>query len=156
MYIRHLSSSTPNSLYPTLPYPTPHHHSVSILDFRMGISACTEFQRQQKFHQSHQLNAQKKMPREIQIPPRKLHRRHLAAAQTLYHNGGGATYIFMDSADQSFLSKKRLPYNDDDDEKNPFTSDYFRMYEFKVRISMSRAYLCLYIILKKYFAQSVV
>lgn len=117
----------------------------------MGISACTEFQRQQKFHQSHQLNAQKKMLREIQIPPRKLHRRHLAAAQTLYHNGGGATYIFMDSADQSFLSKKRLPYNDDDDEKNPFTSDYFRMYEFKVRISMSRAYLCLYIILKKIF-----
>ncbi|CAI9759921.1 unnamed protein product [Fraxinus pennsylvanica] len=100
----------------------------------MGINACTEFQRQQKFHQSHQLNAHKKMIREIQIPPRKLHRRHLAAAQALYHDGGGATYMFMDSSDQSSLSKKHLPYNDDDDEKNPFTSDYFRMYEFKVRM----------------------
>ncbi|KAL2524497.1 Zinc finger CCCH domain-containing protein 2 [Abeliophyllum distichum] len=97
-------------------------------------SVCTEFQQQQRFHQSHQLNVHKKMLREIQIPPRKLIGRRFASA----HNGG-APEMFMDSfkSDKSSFRQKYLPYNnvnDDDDEDNPFTSDYFRMYEFKVRM----------------------
>lgn len=87
-------------------------------------SVCAD--QQHKFHHSHPLSfLTKKSLREIDIPPRKLLSRRPAAD------------MFSDSpkmdADNSVFSKF-LPYNDvDDDDSDPYSSDHFRMYEFKVR-----------------------
>ncbi|XP_022870416.1 zinc finger CCCH domain-containing protein 2-like, partial [Olea europaea var. sylvestris] len=65
---------------------------------------------------------------EINIPPRKLLSRRSATAQ--------AAEMLMDSpksADDG-LFQRFLPYNNfDDDDADPYSSDRFRMYEFKVR-----------------------
>ncbi|CAA3028851.1 zinc finger CCCH domain-containing 2-like [Olea europaea subsp. europaea] len=89
-------------------------------------SICAD-QHQLKFHQSHQLY-HKKSTREIDIPPRKLFSRRSASSQ--------ATEMFMDSpkSAEDGLFQRFLPYNNvDDDDADPYSSDRFRMYEFKVR-----------------------
>lgn len=89
-------------------------------------SVCAE--QQHKFHHSHQLYLAKKSLREIDIPPRKLLSRRAAAA--------AASDVFaVDSpkAEHAIFSKF-LPYNNvDDDDDDPYSSDHFRIYEFKVR-----------------------
>ncbi|XP_059664665.1 zinc finger CCCH domain-containing protein 2 [Cornus florida] len=91
-------------------------------------SVCAE---QHKFHPSHQLLLNKKTLREIDIPPRKLlDRRATAAAMS-----PETVEMFLDSpkVDETLLHKF-LPYNgSDDDDADPYSSDHFRMFEFKVR-----------------------
>ncbi|KAL3647112.1 hypothetical protein CASFOL_008080 [Castilleja foliolosa] len=80
-------------------------------------SVCAE-QQQHKLHHSHPLHLTKNKP--IDIPPRKLLNRRSTA---------------MDSpkSDDAAFSKF-LPYNNvDDDADDPYSSDHFRMFEFKVR-----------------------
>ncbi|KAL2483337.1 Zinc finger CCCH domain-containing protein 2 [Forsythia ovata] len=84
-------------------------------------------QQQQKFYYSHQLYG-KKSSREIDIPPRKLFSRRSATAQ--------AAEMFMDSpkGEEDGLFHRFLPFNNvEDDDADPYSSDRFRMYEFKVR-----------------------
>ncbi|KAK7324707.1 hypothetical protein VNO77_28489 [Canavalia gladiata] len=85
-------------------------------------SVCAD---QHKFHPSHQLLSPKKFLREIDIPPRKLLTRRAA--------GGTAGDMYSDDT----ILQKFLPYNnldsDDSDSDDPYSSDHFRMYEFKVR-----------------------
>ncbi|KAL2331678.1 hypothetical protein Fmac_019259 [Flemingia macrophylla] len=76
---------------------------------------------QHKFHSSHQLLSPKKNLREIDIPPRKLLTRRAVAACS-----GADVY-----SDETML-QKFLPSNDSD-EDDPYSSDHFRMFEFKVR-----------------------
>lgn len=95
-------------------------------------SICAE--QQHKFHLSHQLFLGKKTLRDIEIPPRKLLSRRAAAAAAAAAETGD---FLMDSprSDETLL-QKYLPYNtgaDDDDDADPYSSDHFRMYEFKVR-----------------------
>ncbi|PSS14470.1 Zinc finger CCCH domain-containing protein [Actinidia chinensis var. chinensis] len=91
-------------------------------------SVCAE--QQHKFHASHQFLLNKKsLMREIDIPPRKLLSRRVAAAEA---EG-------FSPREESILLQKFLPYNsgggseEDDDDADPYSSDHFRMYEFKVR-----------------------
>ncbi|CAI9756647.1 unnamed protein product [Fraxinus pennsylvanica] len=89
-------------------------------------SVCAD-QHQLKFLQSHQLY-HKKSTREIDIPPRKLLSRRSATGQ--------AAEMFMDSpkSAEDGLFQRFLPYNNvDDDDADPYSSDRFKMYEFKVR-----------------------
>ncbi|KAL2550744.1 Zinc finger CCCH domain-containing protein 2 [Forsythia ovata] len=84
---------------------------------------------QNKFHYTHQLYGNgKKSSREIDIPPRKLFSRRSATAHT-------AEIFMADSPKvEHALFQKFLPYNNvDDDDSDPYSSDRFRMYEFKVR-----------------------
>ncbi|KAK7257412.1 hypothetical protein RIF29_31382 [Crotalaria pallida] len=91
-------------------------------------SVCAE---QHKFQPSHQLLSLKKSLRDIDIPPRKLLTRRAAAAT---HDGAD---MFSDEA----IFQKYLPHNnmvdaesdESDDNSNPYSSDHFRIYEFKVR-----------------------
>ncbi|OIV89841.1 hypothetical protein TanjilG_27447 [Lupinus angustifolius] len=89
-------------------------------------SVCTE---QHKFHPSYQQQqlSPKKILRDIDIPPRKLLTRRATA--TTYDGGAD---MFSDDFVQKFLPCNKL---DDEDEESddPYSSDYFRMYEFKVR-----------------------
>ncbi|KAK6134915.1 hypothetical protein DH2020_031335 [Rehmannia glutinosa] len=93
-------------------------------------SICAE--QQHKFHHAHQLYLAKKSLREIDIPPRKLLSRRAAAASS----PSAAADVYMDSpkAEDAVFSKF-LPYNnvDDSDDSDPYSSDHFRIYEFKVR-----------------------
>ncbi|CAJ1978902.1 unnamed protein product [Sphenostylis stenocarpa] len=78
---------------------------------------------------SHQLLSLKKSLRDIDIPPRKL----LSRRSALLHDGAGD--IFSDDT----LLHKYLPHSksmdsdDSDDNGDPYASDEFRMFEFKVR-----------------------
>ncbi|KAL2496848.1 Zinc finger CCCH domain-containing protein 2 [Forsythia ovata] len=89
-------------------------------------SVCAEIQH--KFHHSHQLYFNKK----IDIPPRKLLSRRSTAPVD----------FFMESPKaEAAIFRKFLPYNDDDDDGDPYSSDHFRMFEFKVRkCSRSRSH----------------
>ncbi|XP_061355592.1 zinc finger CCCH domain-containing protein 2-like [Gastrolobium bilobum] len=82
-----------------------------------------------KFQHTHQLLSLKKSLRDIDIPPRKLLTRRAAAV----HDVAGAGDIFSDET----LMQKYLPHNNpvdsDEDSDDPYSSDHFRMYEFKVR-----------------------
>ncbi|KAL3509322.1 hypothetical protein ACH5RR_028723 [Cinchona calisaya] len=111
--------------------------SLSFTSSDMG-SVCAD-QQHHKFHHSHQLcylnsNNKKSLVREIEIPPRKL----LTRRANMHHE---ADMFYMNSssspsnkAEESALLQKFLPYNNmDDDDANPYSSDHFRMYEFKVR-----------------------
>ncbi|PIN15196.1 CCCH-type Zn-finger protein [Handroanthus impetiginosus] len=92
----------------------------------MMSTICPE--QQHKFHNSHQLYLTKKSLRDIDIPPRKL----LSRARS----SSAADYSFIDSpkAEDHAVFSKFLPYNNvDDDDSDPYSSDHFRMYEFKVR-----------------------
>ncbi|CAI9759376.1 unnamed protein product [Fraxinus pennsylvanica] len=83
-------------------------------------SICAEMQHE--FHHSHQLYSNKKS---IEIPPRKLLDRRSTAA---------AVEFFMESPKaEAAISRRFLPYNNDDDEDDPYSADDFRMFEFKVR-----------------------
>ncbi|EPS67507.1 hypothetical protein M569_07268 [Genlisea aurea] len=83
-------------------------------------SVCAE--QHHKFHSSHQLNLSKKSLREIDIPPRKLlGRRGMVAA---------AAAEVEDAAFSKFLPCNSVEEEDDSD---PYSSDHFRMFEFKVR-----------------------
>lgn len=76
-------------------------------------------QQNHKFHSSYQPLSPKKPLREIDIPPRKLLTRRATAAD-----------MFSDDT----ILQKYLPHNDSDsDSDDPYSSDHFRMYEFKVR-----------------------
>ncbi|CAL5403726.1 unnamed protein product [Camellia sinensis] len=105
--------------------------------FHIMGSVCAE--QQHKLHASHQLLLHKKSLREIDIPPRKLLGRRATAANDSFSD------MFSDSprtAEETLL-QKFLPYNggDDDDDDDPYSSDTFRMYEFKVRrCSRSRSH----------------
>ncbi|CAN4104994.1 unnamed protein product [Withania somnifera] len=83
-----------------------------------------------KFHPSHQLY--KKSLRDIDIPPRKLLSRR-STLSTIDND------MFLDSpkslgGDSDTMFQKFLPYNSvDDDNADPYSSNHFRMYEFKVR-----------------------
>ncbi|KAG6404892.1 hypothetical protein SASPL_132469 [Salvia splendens] len=79
-------------------------------------TVCTDHQH--KFHHSHQLLLSKKS---LDIPPRK----QLLLGRRDSESG----------ADSSPGFSKFLPYNDgsDSDSDDPYSSDHFRMYEFKVR-----------------------
>lgn len=102
-------------------------------------SGCAE--QHHKFHTSHQLQLlnKKSLLREIDIPPRKLLSRRVAAAGL----GENMADMFADSprsAAEEALMQKFLPYNngggdsdDSDSDLDPYSSDHFRMYEFKVR-----------------------
>ncbi|GFZ12896.1 zinc finger C-x8-C-x5-C-x3-H type family protein [Actinidia rufa] len=96
----------------------------------MMRSVCAE--QQHKFLASNQLLLKKKSRmREIDIPPRKLLGRSSAAAASEAEG--------FSPREESLLLQKFLPYNsrggseDDDDNDDPYSSDHFRMYEFKVR-----------------------
>ncbi|KAI4333940.1 hypothetical protein L6164_018688 [Bauhinia variegata] len=92
----------------------------------MSTTVCAE---QHKFHPS--LHLQKKpLVRDIDIPPRKLLTRRVNA-----HEGAAADSPRFSSSEETLL-QKFLPYNnlmESDDESDPYSSDHFRMYEFKVR-----------------------
>ncbi|CAH9147011.1 unnamed protein product [Cuscuta epithymum] len=79
-----------------------------------------------KFHATHQLYLNKKYLRDPEIPPRKLFgRRHAADSDVLMESPPKAE-------DTHF--QKFLPYNNsDNDDDDPYSSDSFRMFEFKVR-----------------------
>jgi len=82
---------------------------------------CAEQHQQHKFHSSYQPLSPKKSLRDIDIPPRKLLTRR---------NTTTAVDIFSDDT----ILQKFLPHNDSDsDSDDPYSSDHFRMYEFKVR-----------------------
>ncbi|XP_040863880.1 uncharacterized protein [Glycine max] len=76
---------------------------------------------QHKFYPSHQLLSPKKTLREIDIPPRKLLTRRAAKCV-------GGTDVYSEET----MQQKFLPSNDSD-EDDPYSSDHFRMFEFKVR-----------------------
>ncbi|KAM1956185.1 hypothetical protein ACFX16_025632 [Malus domestica] len=102
-------------------------------------SVCAE---QHKFHPSHQLLSSKKTllrDTNIDIPPRKLLTRRSPQefpSSDVYASADYGSPSFS-SADEALLHKF-LPYNtgsddSDDDEVDPYSSDHFRMFEFKVR-----------------------
>lgn len=104
-------------------------------------SVCAE---QHKFYTSHHLLSSKKphhLLREVDIPPRKLLTRRAAAHQDLSSSPDmyGTTDSPLFSASDEALLRKFLPYNtgasddDDDTSDDPYSSDHFRMFEFKVR-----------------------
>ncbi|CAI8592583.1 unnamed protein product [Vicia faba] len=83
------------------------------------MSTICDEQQNHKFHSSYQPLSPKKPLREIDIPPRKLLTRRTTAAD-----------MFSDDT----ILQKYLPHNDSDsDSDDPYSSDHFRMYEFKVR-----------------------
>ncbi|CAK8536400.1 unnamed protein product [Lathyrus sativus] len=83
------------------------------------MSTICDEQQNHKFHSSYQPLSPKKPLREIDIPPRKLLTRRTIAAD-----------MFSDDT----ILQKYLPHNDSDsDSDDPYSSDHFRMYEFKVR-----------------------
>ncbi|KAE8075969.1 hypothetical protein FH972_014647 [Carpinus fangiana] len=92
-------------------------------------SVCAD---QHKLHPSHQLHSfSKKLLKSIDIPPRKLLGGRLPTQE--------ADMYYARAAAEETLLQKFLPYNtgvDDDDPNDvadPYSSDHFRMYEFKVR-----------------------
>ncbi|KAK9285110.1 hypothetical protein L1049_024295 [Liquidambar formosana] len=95
---------------------------------------------QHKFHPSHQLFSTKEtLLREIDIPPRKLLSRRTTNPPIPLENSDrfAADSLKISPADEALL-RKFLPYNnagheDDDDKAYPYSSDHFRMFEFKVR-----------------------
>ncbi|KAL0444295.1 UNVERIFIED_CONTAM: Zinc finger CCCH domain-containing protein 2 [Sesamum latifolium] len=89
-------------------------------------SVCAE--QQHKFHHSHQLYLTKKSLREIDIPPRKLLSRRSSASPA------DISFMMDSPKAEDAVFSKFLPCNNlDDDESDPYSSDHFRMYEFKVR-----------------------
>ncbi|CAK7322732.1 unnamed protein product [Dovyalis caffra] len=85
---------------------------------------------QHKLYPSHQLLSPKKPFKDLEIPPRKLLTKRLTHQESL------------DMSPYETNLRKFLPYNDYsndkyekdiDDELDPYSSDHFRMYEFKVR-----------------------
>ncbi|XP_054813839.1 zinc finger CCCH domain-containing protein 61-like [Prosopis cineraria] len=111
----------------------------------MSSAECAE----NKFYDTHQLLFPKKsmISRDIEImPPRKLLTR-LGGAKTVMHD---VADIFTDSprfsSSDEILLRKFLPHNNivdesDDDDTDPYSSEHFRMYEFKVRrCSRSRSH----------------
>ncbi|KAK7272393.1 hypothetical protein RJT34_28945 [Clitoria ternatea] len=83
-------------------------------------SVCAE---QHKFHPSPQLLSPKKSLREIDIPPRKLLTRRATAATDIFSE---------ETMLQKFLPSNNLD-SDESDSDDPYSSDHFRMFEFKVR-----------------------
>ncbi|KAG4978374.1 hypothetical protein JHK86_037848 [Glycine max] len=83
---------------------------------------------QHKFYPSHQLLSPKKTLREIDIPPRKLLTRRAAKCV-------GGTDVYSEET----MQQKFLPSNDSD-EDDPYSSDHFRMFEFKARRRDPRRY----------------
>ncbi|CAL5200382.1 unnamed protein product [Lathyrus oleraceus] len=83
------------------------------------MSTICDEQQNHKFPSSYQPLSPKKPLREIDIPPRKLLTRRTTVAD-----------MFSDDT----ILQKYLPHNDSDsDSDDPYSSDHFRMYEFKVR-----------------------
>ncbi|XP_057954162.1 zinc finger CCCH domain-containing protein 2-like [Malania oleifera] len=94
-------------------------------------SVCAEHN---KFHPSHQLLSPQKTLRPIDIPPRKLlsHHHHPIDIMTFSAASPRTAPIFP-PADESLLLKF-LSYNSDaDGDPDPYASDHFRMFEFKIR-----------------------
>ncbi|KAL3645450.1 hypothetical protein CASFOL_010630 [Castilleja foliolosa] len=81
---------------------------------------------EQQHNKFHQLYLTKKALREIDIPPRKLLGRRSPPQM-----------LMMDSpkAEDNAAFSKFLPYNNvnDEDDDDPYSSDHFRIFEFKVR-----------------------
>ncbi|KAI3780632.1 hypothetical protein L2E82_10617 [Cichorium intybus] len=99
---------------------------------------CAE--QEHKFQSAHQLYlASKKSFRDLDIPPRKLLSRRLAALSSeqsmdMYHQLQQQQNDSPRVLPEETLLQKFLPYNSgQDDESDPYASDEFRMYEFKIR-----------------------
>ncbi|XP_019193040.1 PREDICTED: zinc finger CCCH domain-containing protein 2-like [Ipomoea nil] len=93
----------------------------------MGSDNCGEHLH--KFHPSHQLFFNRKYLRDPEIPPRKLLSRRPSGEPEMPHMESPTK---MQQEDTQF--QKFLPYNNsDDDDDDPYSSDNFRMFEFKVR-----------------------
>ncbi|KAL7588044.1 hypothetical protein Lser_V15G40541 [Lactuca serriola] len=101
-------------------------------------SVCSE--QEHKFQSAHQLYlANKKSFRDLDIPPRKLLSRRLAALSSeqsmdiynqLQHQQNDSPRVLSEET----LLQKFLPYNSgQDDDSDPYSSEEFRMYEFKIR-----------------------
>ncbi|KAK4438702.1 Zinc finger CCCH domain-containing protein 2 [Sesamum alatum] len=92
-------------------------------------SVCAE--QQHKFHHSHQLYLTKKSLREIDIPPRKLLSRRSSGSSA---SPADISFMMDSPKAEDAVFSKFLPCNNlDDDDSDPYSSDHFRMYEFKVR-----------------------
>ncbi|KAI4322703.1 hypothetical protein L6164_022372 [Bauhinia variegata] len=93
---------------------------------------------QHKFHHPSPHLQKKSLNRDIDIPPRKLLTRRANAGAAI-----AADSPRFSSAEETLL-QKFLPYNnlvESDDESDPYSSDHFRMYEFKVgRCTRSRSH----------------
>ncbi|XP_022748928.1 zinc finger CCCH domain-containing protein 2 [Durio zibethinus] len=94
-------------------------------------TACTE---QHNFQPSHQLS--KKVPfKDIEIPPRKL---------LLSHNhiqGNNTMQLPYETSLHKYLPSNRNNHEDEDNDADPYATDHFRMYEFKVKsCSWSRSH----------------
>ncbi|KAF3444083.1 hypothetical protein FNV43_RR13773 [Rhamnella rubrinervis] len=98
----------------------------------MSSSVCAE--EHHKLYHSHHLHLNSKkaqLLRDIDIPPRKL---LLGRNRQDYSGDMYSSSPRFSSADETLL--KFLPFNngsEDDDDSDPYSSDHFRMYEFKVR-----------------------
>ncbi|KAL9683679.1 hypothetical protein QQ045_015507 [Rhodiola kirilowii] len=89
----------------------------------MTTTVCTE--QLQKFHSSQQKSHHL---HKIDVPPRKLLSRRTKTASSVSPKSN-------ETAEQA-LFRKFLPYNNngfDDDDDDPYSSDHFRMFEFKIR-----------------------
>ncbi|KAK4255532.1 hypothetical protein QN277_008520 [Acacia crassicarpa] len=104
----------------------------------MSTSECTEHKFFDETH--HLLFPNKPIIRDMDnyMPPRKLLTR-LGAAKTTLHDIASDTFREspqFSSSDETLL-RKFLPHNNlepsDDDDSDPYSSEHFRMYEFKVR-----------------------
>ncbi|XWS68678.1 hypothetical protein CRYUN_Cryun04dG0111500 [Craigia yunnanensis] len=94
-------------------------------------TVCAE---QHKFQPSHQL-AKKVHFKDIEIPPRKLLLSH-------NHISENATMLLpYETSLQKYLPSNRNSDEDDDNDADPYATDHFRMYEFKVkRCTRSRSH----------------
>ncbi|KAL3754639.1 hypothetical protein ACJRO7_001829 [Eucalyptus globulus] len=98
-------------------------------------SVCAE---QHKFHASHQLFSPKKA---LDIPPRKLLGRRTASSVAQHQSAALESHDVFSSDYSPRVPEtplqKFLPFNnggdDDDEDSDPYSSDHFRMFEFKVR-----------------------
>ncbi|XVE66171.1 hypothetical protein DITRI_Ditri08aG0058900 [Diplodiscus trichospermus] len=86
-------------------------------------TACSE---QHNFHPFHQLS--KKVPfKDIEIPPRKL-------LLSRYHIQENANMqLPYETSLHKYLPSNRNNHEDEDNDADPYATDHFRMYEFKVR-----------------------
>nr|GME19836.1 zinc finger CCCH domain-containing protein 2-like [Ipomoea batatas] len=84
-----------------------------------------------KFHPSHQLFLNRKYLREPEIPPRKLLSRRPSGEPEM---PPPPPHMESPTKMEDTQFQKFLPYNNsDDDDDDPYSSDNFRMFEFKVR-----------------------
>ncbi|OMP09908.1 Zinc finger, CCCH-type [Corchorus olitorius] len=98
-------------------------------------SACACAEQHHKFQPSHQLPKKASNFKDIEIPPRKLllshHNNHIQ------ENAAAMQIPYETTSLHKYLPSNRNNVNgeddDDDNDSDPYATDHFRMYEFKVR-----------------------